>query len=161
MDLVRGRGLYLEMDVVDVPGATGGADTDELAIAQAVEKAWADHDFILCNIKAPDLGGHDGDVAAKMAATQKVDRAVGYLLDHLDWTQTVMMIGADHCTPILVGDHSGDGVPIAVCGQGVRPDDVTTYGERACAKGSLGHIVGADVMPLLTNYSGNQHKFGA
>lgn len=161
VDLVRGLGLYLDMDVIEVPQATGGADTDELALARAVVAAWAEHDFILCNIKAPDLGGHDGDVPAKIRAIEKVDRAVGYLLDRLDWSQTVLMIGADHCTPISARDHTGDAVPIAFMGHGVRPDDVSAYGERPCAKGDVGHIVGADIMWLLTNFSGTQHKFGA
>jgi len=161
VDLVRGLGMYLDMAVIEVAGATGGANTDEMAMAKAVEAAWAEYDFILANIKAPDLGGHDADVAAKMAAISKVDRAVGYLLDHLDWSRTTMMVGADHCTPIVCGDHTGDAIPIAFHGYGTRPDDVLKYGERACAKGSLGHIVGADVMSLLTNYTGTQHKFGA
>jgi 2,3-bisphosphoglycerate-independent phosphoglycerate mutase len=161
VDLVRGLGLYLGMDVVDVPGATGGADTDEIAIAKAAVAALADHDFILCNIKSPDLGGHDSLPEAKCAAIAKVDRAVGYLLDALDWNEHVMMIGGDHCTPIMVGDHSGDGIPVAYYGHGVRTDYVTSYGERPCATGSLGRILGEDVMYLLGNYAGTVHKFGA
>jgi 2,3-bisphosphoglycerate-independent phosphoglycerate mutase len=161
VDLVRGLGQYLDMEVIEVPEATGGANTDEMAIAAAVVEAWDKYDFILCNIKAPDLGGHDANVQAKMEAVAKVDRAVGYLLDKLDWSRTVLMLAADHCTPISVGDHTGDGIPIAFYGHGVRPDDVTSYGERACAKGSIGHIQGADVMSQLTCYSGTQHKFGA
>lgn len=161
VDLVRGLGMYLGMDVIEVPGATGGADTDELAIARAVVAAWDDHDFMLCNIKAPDLGGHDGDTAAKITAVEKVDRAVAYLLDTLDWDHTVMMLGADHCTPVSVRDHSGDGIPVAFYGHGVRPDDVAHFGERPCARGSIGHIHGDDVMALLTNFAGTRPKFGA
>lgn len=161
VDLVRGLGLYLGMDVVSVEGATGGADTDEIAIAKAVVAALADHDFVLCNIKSPDLGGHDSLPDAKCAAVAKVDRAVGYLLDALDWNRHVMMIGGDHCTPITHGDHTGDGIPVAFYGHGVRPDHVTAYGERPCSTGALGRILGADVMYLLGNFAGTIHKFGA
>jgi 2,3-bisphosphoglycerate-independent phosphoglycerate mutase len=161
VDLVRGLGDYLSMNVVDVPDATGGADTDEMAIARAVEAAWSDHDFILANIKAPDLGGHDGNPEAKIASIEKVDRAVGYLLDTLDWSRTVMMLAADHCTPCTLKDHSGDAIPVAFCGYGVRPDGVTSYGERAAALGSIGHIEGEDIMRALMSYSGRQPKFGA
>ena len=161
VDLVRGLGMYLGMDVVQVPGATGGADTDELALARAAVAALEDHDFILCNLKAPDLGGHDSLPQAKCEAIAKVDRAVGYLLDALDFSHAVMMIGGDHCTPITVGDHTGDGIPVAFYGHGVRTDYVESYGERPCATGSLGRIRGADVMYLLGNYAGTVHKFGA
>jgi len=161
VDLVRGLGMYLGMDVIDVAGATGGMDTDEIAIAEAVCQAWQGHDFMLCNIKAPDLGGHDGDVEQKMQAIAKVDRAIDYLFNKLDWAQTVMMVGADHCTPIAVGDHSGDAVPIACYGHGVRPDGVDRFGERSCAAGSLHRIRGSDVMSILLNYAERIEKFGA
>lgn len=161
VDLVRGLGEYLAMDVVDVPGATGGADTDEMAIAKAVEAAFVDHDFVLANIKSPDLGGHDGNPEAKIIAVEKVDRAVGYLLEKLDWDNTVMLLAADHCTPCSLMDHSGDGIPVAFYGYGVRPDGAMTYGERAAAAGSVGHITGEDVMRILLSYAGRQEKFGA
>ncbi len=161
VDLVRGLGLYLEMNVIDVPGATGGQDTDEMAIAQAVVQALEEHDFVLANIKAPDLGGHDGNLEHKMQAVAKIDRAVGYLLEHLDFARTVMLVTGDHCTPITFGDHSGDAIPAAFYGCGVRPDDVQAFGERPCMRGGLGNFVGADVMPLLTNFAGRQEKFGA
>ncbi len=161
VDLVRGLGLYLGMDVVAVPTATGGMDTDEMAIAQAVVEVARGHEFILCNIKAPDLGGHDGNAEQKMAAIAKVDHAVGYLLDNLDWDSTVLMLGADHCTPVTLQDHSGDAIPIAFYGHGVRPDNVQTYGERACAHGSVHRIRGLDVINILGNYAGTLHKFGS
>lgn len=161
VDLVRGLGQYLAMDVVDVPGATGGQDTDELAIAAAVVEALQDHDFVLANIKAPDLGGHDGDAKKKMAAIAKVDNAIGYLLKNLDFEQTVIMVSGDHCTPVVFKDHTGDAIPAVFYGCGVRPDEGTSFGERACMRGGLGTFTGADIMTLLTNFSGTQEKFGA
>ncbi|MEN6303395.1 MAG: 2,3-bisphosphoglycerate-independent phosphoglycerate mutase [Armatimonadia bacterium] len=161
VDLVRGLAQYLDMDVVDVPEATGGKDTDEIAIARAVVKALEDHDFVLANIKAPDLGGHDGDAAQKMAAIAKVDNAIGYLLQNLDFGSTVIMVSGDHCTPVTFKDHTGDAIPAVFFGCGVRPDEVESFGERACMRGGLGNFVGEDIMTLLTNFSGTQEKFGA
>jgi len=119
------------------------------------------HDFVLTNIKAPDLGGHDGNYQAKMAGIAKVDRATGYLLDNLDFSATTMVVTADHSTPVSTMDHTGDPVPIAFYGVGVRPDDVEAFGERPCAKGAIGRICGMDLMNLLTNYIGASEKFGA
>lgn len=161
VDLVRGLGHYAALDVIDVPGATGGRDTDEMAIAKAVAEAWKNYDFVLCNIKAPDLGGHDHDPEQKIHAVEKVDRAVAYLLDTLDFSHTVLMIGADHCTPVTVGDHTGDAVPVAFYGCGVRTDRVDAYGERAAAMGGVGQISGSDALVLLRNFAGRISKFGA
>jgi 2,3-bisphosphoglycerate-independent phosphoglycerate mutase len=161
VDLVRGLAMYLGMTVINAPGASGGRDTDEISIAETVELALTDHDFVLANIKAPDLGGHDHDIEQKIGAVKKVDSAVAYLLDRLDFNSTVMMLAADHCTPVTVGDHSGDPIPAVFYGHGVTPDQVQSYGERACAGGYMGHFIGADVMNILTNYSGSREKFGA
>jgi 2,3-bisphosphoglycerate-independent phosphoglycerate mutase len=161
VDLVRGLGLYLEMTVVDVPGATGGKDTDELAIARAVVAALDSHDFVLANIKAPDLAGHDHDAAQKMGAIAKLDNAVGYLLEHVNFECTTILVTGDHCTPVTYGDHTGDAVPAVFYGLGVRPDNCGSFGERACMQGGLGYFTGFDVMTLLTNLAGVQTKFGA
>lgn len=161
VDLVRGVGEYLDMDVIHVEGATGGHDTDELAIARAVVKAFDTHDFVLANIKCPDLGGHDGDCDAKIAAIEKVDRAIGHILDNLDWGCTTIMVTADHCTPCALADHSGDAVPLAFFGYGTRPDDVERYGERPCSKGIMGRLRGMEIMDVLLNMGGRAEKFGA
>ncbi len=158
--LIAGIGRYLRMSVPEVAGATGGADTDELALAKAVVEVLESHDFALCNLKAPDLGGHDGDVHSKLAATQKFDHLAEYVLGH-GRADLHVAVTADHCTPITFGDHTGDAVPIAVCGPSVRRDSVTSFGERPVVGGSLGRIRGCDVMPILTNLMGVQEKFGA
>ncbi len=161
VDLVRGVGEYLNMDVIHVDGATGGQDTDELAIARAIVEAFETHDFVLANIKCPDLGGHDGDCQTKIDAIEKVDRAIGHLLENLDWDCTTIMVTADHCTPCSLMDHSGDSVPIAFFGNGTRPDDVDVYGERACSKGIMGNLRGMEVMNVMLNFAGRAEKFGA
>jgi len=42
-------------------------------------------------------------------------------------------------------------VPLLVAGPGVRADGVTTFGELDCARGVLGQLRGADLMPVLLN----------
>ena len=158
--LIAGIGRYLDMTVPEVPGATGGADTDELALAKMVVQMLGDHDFVLCNFKAPDLGGHDSKPQAKIAAAQKMDNLVGYVLDHVP-PGTHVAITADHCTPISFGDHTGDTVPLAICGPNVRPDSVRAYGERSVVGGALCRIRGFDIMSIITNLMGVQEKFGA
>jgi 2,3-bisphosphoglycerate-independent phosphoglycerate mutase len=158
--LIAGIGRYLQMTVPEVEGATGGADTDELALAKAVVEMLKNHDFVLCNLKAPDLGGHDSKPQAKMLAAQKFDNLAAYLLENGP-ADLHLAITADHCTPITFGDHTGDTVPLAIRGPNVRPDSVRSFGERAVVAGGLGRIRGFDIMPILTNLMGVQEKFGA
>jgi 2,3-bisphosphoglycerate-independent phosphoglycerate mutase len=158
--LIAGIGRYLGMTVPEVPGATGGADTDELALARSVVEMLADHGFVLCNLKAPDLGGHDSRPESKIQATQKLDNLARYVLENGPG-DLHLAVTADHCTPIDFGDHTGDTVPIAIRGPAVRPDSVRTFGERAVVGGALARIRGLDIMPILTNLMGVQEKFGA
>jgi 2,3-bisphosphoglycerate-independent phosphoglycerate mutase len=158
--LIAGIARYLQMTLADVPGATGGADSDEIALAKAVVEMLRDHEFVLCNFKAPDLGGHDSIPEAKIEAALKLDNLVSYVLENAPG-DLHLAITADHCTPIDFGDHTGDTVPIAIRGPAVRPDSVRSFGERAVVAGSLVRIRGFDIMPILTNLMGVQEKFGA
>ncbi|MFB3883439.1 MAG: 2,3-bisphosphoglycerate-independent phosphoglycerate mutase [Armatimonadota bacterium] len=158
--LIAGIGRYLNMTVPEVAGATGGADTDELALARMIVEMLAGHDFVLCNFKAPDLGGHDSKAQAKIAAAQKMDNLVGYVLEHAP-AGTHIAITADHSTPISFGDHTGDTVPIAICGPNVRRDSVRSFGERPVVGGAICRIRGFDLMKIMTNLMGVQEKFGA
>jgi 2,3-bisphosphoglycerate-independent phosphoglycerate mutase len=158
--LIAGIARYLAMDIPFVAGATGGYDTDEIALAQAIITALKDHDFVLCNYKACDLAGHDGDAMKKVECVEKMDRLVGELMKHLP-IPTHLAITADHSTPVSFKDHTGDTVPILIWGPATRPDGVKSFGERPCAAGSLGRIRGEWLMALLTNLMGTQEKYGA
>jgi 2,3-bisphosphoglycerate-independent phosphoglycerate mutase len=158
--LVKGIGRYLGMDVIDVPGATAGLDTDTEAIGRAVLAAFADHDFILCNVKGPDVAGHDGSASGKVAIIEKIDRMVAQIFDAGTEGLTFAFTG-DHSTPVSYGDHTGEPCPILFWSAGVRPDACQAFGERAVIGGGVGRIRGLDVLPILTSYMGVQDKYGA
>jgi 2,3-bisphosphoglycerate-independent phosphoglycerate mutase len=158
--LIKGLGRYLEMEVVDVPGATGSRETDEGALADAVLAALGRHPFVLCNMKAPDLSGHDGNPKAKAEDIEKLDRLVQRVVEGLQEPACLAVTG-DHSTPCSVQDHSGDPVPIVMWGPGVRTDAVKAFGERPAQTGGLGRIRGHDVMSILTSLTARQEKFGA
>ncbi len=158
--LIRGIGVYLNMDIVDVEGATGGLDSDLQAMARAIVAALADHTFVLCNMKGPDIAGHDGDAQAKMKIIEAIDAAVKTIIEEGP-QDLILAITGDHSTPVDKGDHGGDAVPFLLHGPGVTPDRVTAFGEGPCGAGSLGTFVGQNVTPMLTNLMNVQPKFGA
>jgi 2,3-bisphosphoglycerate-independent phosphoglycerate mutase len=158
--LVKGIGRYIGAEVVDAPGATGGHDTDELALARAAAKALERQDFVLCNLKAPDLGGHDRNPSAKIRDIEKLDRLAGELLRLVPEDAHIVVTG-DHSTPVSVGDHTGDPLPIAFHGPAVRRDAVKTFGERAAGTGGMGRLRGSDLMNVIANFMGAKEKYGA
>lgn len=158
--LVKGLGTYLGMDVIDVPGSTASLDTDTEAIGRAVIEAFRDHDFILCNVKGPDVAGHDGNAMGKVQIIEKIDRMIDQILKGVHG-RVILAFTGDHSTPVTFGDHTGEPCPILFWGPPVRRDLVTTFGETAATQGGVGRIRGLDVVKILTSYMGVQEKFGA
>ena len=158
--LIRGIARFVGMDTLDAPGATGGVDTDYLSIADTLAQALRQYDFVLCNVKAPDLCGHDRNPQLKAQVIEQIDALVARLLTQ--YTEPFYLIfTGDHSTPCSVGDHSGDPVPVLLHGPDLRGDEVLRFHEYACAKGALGRLRGGDLVNILTQLMGVQEKFGA
>jgi len=160
ISLVKGVCRLAGMDVVDVPGATGGTDTDVDAKAKAALAALADHDFVLVNVKMPDLFGHDCDPEGKAKSMERIDGMMGTLLDGMP-EGTVLAVTGDHSTPATVGDHTADPLPLAIYCKGGRRDGVAAFDEMSCASGGLGRLTGKDVLPVMMDLANRSAKFGA
>jgi 2,3-bisphosphoglycerate-independent phosphoglycerate mutase len=74
----------------------------------------------------------------------------------------VVCVTADHQTP-SAGPlyHSGGTVPLLICGGAARRDEVARFSEAACQAGSLGHLRGSDLMPLLLDCAERAAFLGA
>lgn len=155
--LVRGVGRALGMDVLEVPGATGGKRSNFRGKVERAIEASVDYDFVLVNIKAPDVYSHDGDFEGKVRVLEAIDEAIEPLLSF----EGVLAITADHSTPVSVGDHTSDPTPLAVRFPGGRRDHVESFSERHCYRGSLGHMEGRQLFSTLLDYAGKLEKFGA
>lgn len=158
--LINGVARYVGMRIIETPGATGGADSDVMNMAREVVRALDVYDFVLCNVKGADVGGHDNDPKVKIDMIAKLDKMADYLMSKAVAGQYIVLT-ADHSTPCEVKDHSGDPVPIAIWGPGVRTDACASFDERTAAGGGLGRIRGIDLMKIITQLMGVQEKFGA
>ena len=160
--LITGIARLVGMNVIDVEGATGGIDSDFSAKLTAAVSALEKNHFVFVNLKAPDIAGHDGNALLKKEIFERIDAAFSVVLEAMrERDDIILAVTSDHSTPVSVMDHSGDPVPLIIAGNGVRPDDVSRFGEMAAMKGGLGHINGRDLMPELLNLSGRAEKFGA
>ena len=159
--VVRGASRSAGLDLLEVPGGTGGVDTDTVAKACVVEENIRGYDFEYLHVKGTDNASHDGDIELKIRMIEKIDAMARHLLDHLNLDETYIAITADHTTSLRQRDHRGDPVPLAIMGPDVRRDAVTSYGERTCAAGGLGRIRGKDLMPILMNLLGKAPLYGS
>jgi len=160
VNLVKGICRMVGMEVPDVPGATGGLDTDYGAKGEATLRLLQSNDFVFVNIKAGDIAGHDGDFRTKVRVVESIDAMLGVLLKDLH-EDVVVALTCDHSTPVSVKDHSADPVPITISGGGARMDGIKEFDEVSVAGGALGRIRGMDLMPILLGMADRAKKFGA
>ena len=90
----------------------------------------------------------------KCRPLRRSDAALGPVVERVKHqADLLVVVTGDHATPSsgpLI--HSGEAVPILLAGgPNVLSDTVIAFHERAVIAGGLGHIRGADVMPLLLN----------
>ena len=158
--LVKGICRLVGMDVIDVPGATGGMDTDCNAKAVMALAQLQTHDFVFVNVKAGDIAGHDGDFQMKVRVVEKIDAMLNIILQDIP-EDSVVALTCDHSTPVSVKEHSADPVPLTISGGGARFDGITKFDEISSAGGALGRIRGMDLMPIMMGMADRAKKFGS
>lgn len=151
--MYKGVASLVGMQVIDFHGET---PEDEFS---ALAKAWQGYDFFFIHIKKTDSKGEDGDFEGKAKVIEGVDHALPQLLD---LKPEVLIITGDHSTPASLRTHSWHPVPFLLWAPtSVRPDNQSTFGERACGNGGLGNISSMDTIPLALAHAERLEKFGA
>jgi 2,3-bisphosphoglycerate-independent phosphoglycerate mutase len=156
MPVERGIAIALGMRPVDAPrlDPTGfGSHAEEAYASWAVlaADALADQQALYVHLKGPDVPAHDGRAEDKRDVIAAIDRAFfGEVLPRVDPARTVVVVTGDHSTSCVRRAHTADPVPLLVSGGSIRPDGSVSFGERACADGSLGELLGPQILPRVT-----------
>ncbi len=150
--MYRGVARLVGMQVLDL---AGGSLDDEII---ALEGNWSRHDFFYVHIKQIDTCGEQGDFDGKVRAIEQVDQVIPRILA---LKPDVLIIGGDHSSPAVLKAHSWHPVPVLVNSQVARPDGIAEFGERACARGSLGSFPAVQLMPIALANALRLAKYGA
>ncbi len=139
VDLIKGIGHYAGLKIVDVPGATGLADTNYEGKAQAAIEALKTDDFVFVHVEATDEAGHDGDLDLKLKAINYLDqRLIRPIYEAVKDQDVCIAVLPDHPTPVELRIHVNEPVPFLIWHKGIEADDVQTYDEVACVRGGYG-----------------------
>lgn len=121
VDLIKGLGALLGLEVIQVQGATGYLDTNyagkvAAAISTLLEKQY---DFVYLHVEAPDEVSHQGDTALKIYAIEEFDKKiVGPILraleEKIENRKYRLLALSDHATPISLRTHADDPVPFVI-----------------------------------------------
>ena len=134
VDLLRGLAALAGWKRREVEGATGYLDTDYAAKGRAAIEELARADLVCVHVEAPDEASHQGDVAEKVTAIERIDELVvapivAFLERLPEWR---ILVCPDHPTFLSTKTHSRGAVPFLVAGTAI-PARGTTYGEGAAA----------------------------
>ncbi|MFA5039363.1 MAG: cofactor-independent phosphoglycerate mutase [Candidatus Omnitrophota bacterium] len=151
VDLIKGIGKLIGLDVISVEGATGYYDTNYQGKAEAGLKALETRDFVFIHVEATDEAGHNGDLRNKIACIERFDtHVVGTILNHFKdkkegWR---LMVLPDHATPVEMRKHVPDAVCVAMMGQGIAGNGFEVFTEAEARKSSV-HFEGHQLMDVL------------
>lgn len=148
VDLVRGVGVLLGWDRIDVPGATGYLDTDYAAKGRYGVEALNNYDLVCVHVEAPDEASHEGRADAKVTALEEIDRhVVGPLLaalpSHGNWR---ILVEPDHRTTLRTRAHAYGAVPFAMAGTGIPSLHQKSYDEEIAAQSKIAYAKGHELM---------------
>ncbi len=115
VDLIKGIGRCAELEVIEVPGATGTVHTNFKGKADAAIQALKDGaDFVYVHLEGADEAGHRHEIENKVLSIEKIDSEIvapilSYLADSNE--EYRMLVMPDHPTPLAIKTHTSDPIP--------------------------------------------------
>lgn len=147
LGIARLTGMGIVEAPTGIPAPEQYAEWAALAL-EAIEG----YDGLYIHIKGPDVPAHDGDHDGKIASIEEIDSIFfAAVMAELDLKKAIIAVTADHSTSCARKAHTDGPVPLLVAGGSMMPDGVQTYGETAARDGSLGHLMGPEIMPNLVS----------
>jgi 2,3-bisphosphoglycerate-independent phosphoglycerate mutase len=149
VDLLRGLGGMVGMDILTIAGVSDGADNDYAAQAEGALEGLDDYDLVVIHVEAPDEAAHSGAVADKVAAIERVDSDMVARLRAYDGGKLRLLVMPDHPTPIETRRHIGEPVPFLLWGPGIAANGAAAFSEAEAGKTDLFLAKGYNIMGRL------------
>ncbi len=157
--LYRGLARLLDMTVVDIAYDATQPAADMRARIDAAAGLLDSHDFVHVHVKATDEAAHTKRPGFKRQVIEATDAGLDALLALS--AKAVVAVTGDHASPSVGGLlHSGDPTPFVVAAPGLRPDAVTSFGERAALAGECGRLCANEVLPFLAGLANRPFFLG-
>lgn len=147
VDLLKGIGKFTEMEVINVPGATGYIDTNFEGKAQAaIDTLKKGNDFVYIHVEAPDECGHRFEIENKVKSIELIDELIlGPILKAFEGEDIKILICPDHPTPLALKTHTNAPVPYLIYDSRKEKEGVEVFSEENAEKTgnyiSVGHTL--------------------
>ncbi|HIZ84599.1 MAG TPA: cofactor-independent phosphoglycerate mutase [Firmicutes bacterium] len=152
VDLIKGIGKLANMEVAEVPGATGYLDTNFTGKMEAAARMFREgRDLVYVHVEAPDECGHRGEAQNKIKAIELIDEKIlGPILKELDaYGDYRILIMPDHPTPLSTRTHAADPVPYLLYQKSQPKEGVDCFTEDTAGATGLFIEHGPSIMDRL------------
>ena len=155
VDLIKGLGRIIGLNVINVIGATGYYDTNYAGKAQAALKSLEKNDFVFIHVEAPDEAGHNGDLREKITAIERCDQMIlePILKAFKHKPNFRVMVLPDHATPVSLKTHTSDTVCFGIYGKGIVSKGFANFSEKEAANSQLYFDQGHKLMEYFIKQS--------
>ena len=132
VDLLKGIGKFTEMEVINVPGATGYIDTNFSGKAEAaINTLKGGNDFVYIHVEAPDECGHRFEIDNKVKSIELIDELIlGPILKAFENEDIRILICPDHPTPLALKTHTNAPVPYLIYDSRKKAEGVEKFDEE-------------------------------
>lgn len=133
VDLLKGIGKFTDMEVIDVPGATGYIDTNFTGKATAaINTLKSGNDFVYIHVEAPDECGHRHEIDNKVKSIELIDELIlKPILEAFDGQEIKILICPDHPTPLALKTHTNAPVPYLIYDSTASTSGVDNFNEAS------------------------------
>lgn len=156
VDLLKGISTYIELDVIEVPGATAYFDTNYQNKVDYALESLKTHDVQFIHIEAPDEAGHEGNLPEKIRAIENIDSIILEKLlkelPNIDSEYTIAVL-PDHPTPIDIKTHTMTPIPFAIYSTNIKEPDDTEFYSEDMSKGKYDTIIGHTLLSEMIKIS--------
>jgi 2,3-bisphosphoglycerate-independent phosphoglycerate mutase len=149
VDLLKGLGLMMGMDILEIEGITDGLDNDFKGQAIGALKSLDNHDLVVIHCEAPDEAGHVGSITDKIEAIQHIDRDIVSRLRTCYSGNIQLLVMPDHYTPIEKKTHVADPVPFVLWGADFAANGAKRFTEMEAKRTGLFVNEGYNIMGRL------------
>lgn len=158
--LARGLAFAAGLAAPEIPGATGGADTDLAAKAAAALALLANHAVVFIHVEGPDMCAHARDARAKSALLARIDAELIAPL-RTARPDALLCVTCDHVTHCGDGRHHPHAVPFLLHGPTALTHPAARFDEAACAATGLRIPSGPALLELILRGTANPSDGGA
>ncbi|MFA4980519.1 MAG: hypothetical protein WC589_23630, partial [Sphingobacterium sp.] len=131
--VVKGICRALEMDIVNVIGASGDLQSNLRDKTLAALEALRNHNFVVLHILGTDYVSHLKKADIKRGFLDKLDREVfTRIREYVDAEKTIIAVTSDHDSSTQSGEHEHGAFPFAIYTKGIKPNEAAAFDEISC-----------------------------